>query len=360
MGSLNGNIAPAVDVEFYGDIADNPPSKDEVINQLGELLDVLEEHYRTKPIIYTTYTVYYTYLKDEFEAYPLWIRNVYYQPLFSPGDRWVLWQYTDTAVLEGYEGTEQCIDMNVFRGTEEEWEKLLVQHCAEDRSREEVNSIEESGKQYGEWKPDLADNDFVDAVRQADDYEAGPISHTYRADYDGDGSEEAFVIVGETIDMWGDASKDQITGDMWFVDRDKNAVYLQKASFAAWQEYIVQDGKIYLFVSHDIGLPWITDIYTVEDGEAVVCAEETAHRYMHLSENGQVIAIQDEYDGGYDILDKFGWSGHTWKPYTFIFEHGELTEIPAKEVTSDDVVQIAALSDSVILHTMRMKTAHGS
>lgn len=131
VGSLNGNIAPAVDVEFYGDIADNPPPKAEVIKQLGELLDALEEHYRTKPIIYTTYTAYYTYLKDEFETYPLWIRNVYYQPLFSLGDRWVLWQYTDTAVLEGYEGTEQCIDMNVFRGTEEEWEKLLVQYETE-------------------------------------------------------------------------------------------------------------------------------------------------------------------------------------------------------------------------------------
>lgn len=140
VGSLNGKIAPAVDVEFYGDKADNPPPKDEVVKQLGEMLRKLEEHYQTKPIIYTTYKAYDTYIKGEFEEYPLWIRNVYYQPLFSLGDRWVFWQYTDTAVLEGYEGTEQYIDMNVFRGTEEELKNLLVWSEAEDCSVEETAS----------------------------------------------------------------------------------------------------------------------------------------------------------------------------------------------------------------------------
>lgn len=140
VGSLNGKIAPAVDVEFYGDKADNPPPKDEVVKQLDAMLRKLEEHYQTKPIIYTTYKAYDTYIKGEFEEYPLWIRNVYYQPLFSLGDRWVFWQYTDTAVLEGYEGTEQYIDMNVFRGTEEELKNLLVWSEAEDCSVEETAS----------------------------------------------------------------------------------------------------------------------------------------------------------------------------------------------------------------------------
>ena len=140
VGSLNGKIAPAVDVEFYGDKADNPPPKDEVVKQLGAMLRELEEHYQAKPIIYTTYKAYDAYIKGEFEEYPLWIRNVYYQPLFSLGDRWVFWQYTDTAVLEGYEGTEQYIDMNVFRGTEEELKNLLVQSEAEGCSVEETAS----------------------------------------------------------------------------------------------------------------------------------------------------------------------------------------------------------------------------
>lgn len=126
VGVLDGKIAPAVDVEFYGDKQSNPPQKDELASELRKMLEKLEEHYQVKPVIYTTYKVYHDYIKDEFEEYPLWIRNVYYQPVFTAGNKWTFWQYTDTAVLEGYQGTEKYIDMNVFRGTREELEKLIV------------------------------------------------------------------------------------------------------------------------------------------------------------------------------------------------------------------------------------------
>ena len=130
VGNLNGKIAPVVDVEFYGDKQSNPPEKDEVAGQLGKLLDTLEEYYQIKPVIYTTYAAYNSYIKGEFEDYPLWIRNVYYQPLWGTRGKWTFWQYTDTAVLEGYEGTEKYIDRNVFRGTKEELQELIVQ-CGE-------------------------------------------------------------------------------------------------------------------------------------------------------------------------------------------------------------------------------------
>ena len=127
VGNLNGKMVPMVDVEFYGDKRSNPPEKEEVIKQLGEMLETLEEYYQLKPVIYTTYKVYNKYIKDEFEEYPLWIRNVYYPPLFMIGEKWIFWQYMDNAVLEGYEGAEKYIDMNVFRGTQEELEKLIIQ-----------------------------------------------------------------------------------------------------------------------------------------------------------------------------------------------------------------------------------------
>lgn len=126
VGSLEGKLAPVIDVEFYDDKAGVPPKKEEVAAQLGEMLSVLEEHYQIKPIIYTTYTIYSKYIKGEFEEYPLWIRNVYYPPIGTLGDAWSFWQYTDTAVLEGYVGDEKYIDRNVFKGTEEELEMLLV------------------------------------------------------------------------------------------------------------------------------------------------------------------------------------------------------------------------------------------
>ena len=143
VGNLNGKMAPVVDVEFYGDKESNPPPKDEAVKQLGDMLSALEDCYHVKPVIYTTYKAYNSYIKGEFEEYPLWIRNVYYQP-FITGNKWTFWQYTDTAVLDGYKGAEKYIDMNVFRGTREELKELIVQCEDDDLSMDEELSESEN------------------------------------------------------------------------------------------------------------------------------------------------------------------------------------------------------------------------
>ena len=142
VGSLSGKMAPMVDVEFYGNKRSNPPPKEEVVEQLGEMLRMLEDHYQIRPVIYTTYKVYDDYIKDSFKEYPLWIRNVYYPPFFKTGNKWTFWQYTDNAVLEGYEGSEKYIDLNVFRGTQDELEGLIVQEEYEETSALSLDEME--------------------------------------------------------------------------------------------------------------------------------------------------------------------------------------------------------------------------
>lgn len=127
VGSLDGKFAPVIDVEYYGDKRSNPPAKAEVTENLKSMLDTLEQHYQAKPIIYTTYSVYSEYIKDEFDGYPLWVRSVQCPPGVFFGNNWIFWQYMDTAILEGYKGDEKYIDMNVFRGSKEELGELLVQ-----------------------------------------------------------------------------------------------------------------------------------------------------------------------------------------------------------------------------------------
>ena len=70
--------------------------------------------------------VYYKYLEGEFEEYPLWIRDVYLWPDIALKDKWILWQYSDTSVLKGYQGTERYIDRNAFDGGMEELNKITV------------------------------------------------------------------------------------------------------------------------------------------------------------------------------------------------------------------------------------------
>lgn len=127
VGNLNGKLAPVIDVEYYGNKRNDPPDRAEVVENLSAMLDALEQHYEIKPIIYTTYTVYNDYIKGEFEDYPLWVRSVYCPPTVLFGDKWCFWQYMDTAMLDGYAGDQKYIDVNVFRGTKQELEKLMIQ-----------------------------------------------------------------------------------------------------------------------------------------------------------------------------------------------------------------------------------------
>lgn len=51
----------------------------------------------------------------DFGGYPRWVRSIYYPVTFEAGANWVVWQYCDTAELEGYEGGERFIDLDVLK-----------------------------------------------------------------------------------------------------------------------------------------------------------------------------------------------------------------------------------------------------
>lgn len=126
VGDLSGNLIPVVDIEFYGDKFSDPPEEEELVEELKTMLALLEEEYGVKPMVYTTYTFYYKYLDGEIDGYPLWIRNVYFSPNLDMRGEWTFWQYTDQAVLEGYSGAEEHIDMNVFYGSLDELDEYVI------------------------------------------------------------------------------------------------------------------------------------------------------------------------------------------------------------------------------------------
>jgi len=116
-----GMLPPVIDVEFYGEYISNHPDKDHVSEILDDILFLLTKHYGLKPIIYVTRTSYSLYIKDTFDDYDLWIRDVYLHPFTVSGTNWTFWQYSDQGRLEGYEGVEAYIDLNVFNGTLEDF-----------------------------------------------------------------------------------------------------------------------------------------------------------------------------------------------------------------------------------------------
>ena len=91
------------------------------------MLQKLEEHYGKKPIIYATEKSYECYIANNYEGYPIWIRNVITKPNLIDGREWTIWQYSNRGVLKGYIGKEKYIDLNVFNGSKEDFEKMLFQ-----------------------------------------------------------------------------------------------------------------------------------------------------------------------------------------------------------------------------------------
>ena len=114
--TVNNMLPPVVDVEPYGTYKD---ISEEDLSELRDWLNVIEEKYGVKPIIYTTSKWYNEEIKDSFYDYNIWIRSVYSTP--SKDIDWSFWQYSNRMRLDGYDGEEKYIDMNVYNGSAEEF-----------------------------------------------------------------------------------------------------------------------------------------------------------------------------------------------------------------------------------------------
>ena len=124
--AFNGMLPPVIDLEFYGDKMKNPPKKKDVDTQLKVLLEKLENHYGKKPIIYASEISYALYLANDYEEYDIWISNFATKPImWGDNKKWTFWQYADREKLDGYSGDEKFIDVNVFYGSEEEFNKYI-------------------------------------------------------------------------------------------------------------------------------------------------------------------------------------------------------------------------------------------
>lgn len=115
-------LPPVIDLEFYGSFSEENVERDKIVNELDKMIAALYSHYGMHPIIYTAEEEYALFLEGGYENNPIWIRGVYSKPDIEK--LWTFWQYTNRARLDGYNGTERFIDMNVFNGSFEEFKSF--------------------------------------------------------------------------------------------------------------------------------------------------------------------------------------------------------------------------------------------
>lgn len=218
------------------------------------------------------------------------------------------------------------------------------------------DAVSDSGFMYGKWEPDLTENEFVKAVKKCETSKENCSSLTYAADYDGNGTIEAFVVIGDD-----DYEKEMNRFDgesLWFVDSRHKAVKLMESlpDNARMQQYMKKGNNIYLFFvhyGHAIVRSWETPVYTVQNNQPVCVEESLSYTYKYIDKYGKIMVEQDAYDHFYDGIREDGgepfsfWTGHTWKYYPFRLIDNRLLEMGACELSAEAVKDISPLPISV-------------
>jgi lysozyme len=113
-----GDLPPVLDFEEDGRLPET-----ELRKNLLKWLDLVERHYGVKPILYCNAGFYKKYISGKIDGYTVWIAH-YKSP--KPGiqeEDWHFWQYTEEGNIDGIKGP---VDLNVFKGTSEELQELLI------------------------------------------------------------------------------------------------------------------------------------------------------------------------------------------------------------------------------------------
>jgi len=115
----NGDLPPVLDVEHKP----KHQTDEEFVASVREWLDIVEDYYGVKPIIYTYYKFKTRYLNDSvFDSYPYWIAHYYVDEVEYEGP-WKFWQHTDAGRLPGIRGH---VDFNIYNGSYYDLRKMTI------------------------------------------------------------------------------------------------------------------------------------------------------------------------------------------------------------------------------------------
>lgn len=117
-----GDLPPVIDVEFGGN-SKSVPEKEPFQKELKVFIQQITDAYKQEPILYVTYEAYEKYIQGDFKEYKIWIRDIFKYPKLQGKRVWVIWQYNNRGRVDGITG---FVDLNVFRGSEKDFESLIL------------------------------------------------------------------------------------------------------------------------------------------------------------------------------------------------------------------------------------------
>lgn len=114
-------LPPVIDIEYAGNCKTRP-ERAALLTELRLFATEVERVYKRRPIFYVTEEIYADYLRGQINDYPLWIRDIYFEPRFTDRSEWVFWQFANRGRVKGISG---AVDLNVFNGDAAAFAALL-------------------------------------------------------------------------------------------------------------------------------------------------------------------------------------------------------------------------------------------
>src|SRR5580704_7500857 len=103
-----GDLPPVLDIEqTYG------MAPEKLRERAKEWLQTVQDFYHVQPIIYTNVDFYKQYLRDDFDAYPLWVAHYLQKERPSIYRAWAFWQHSEGGRVNGIQAK---VDFDVFNG----------------------------------------------------------------------------------------------------------------------------------------------------------------------------------------------------------------------------------------------------
>jgi lysozyme len=113
-----GDLPPVLDAEVAGILPVNVFRA-----RIQAWLDIVEAHYKVRPVIYTNAAFYEKYMGPQFNEYPLWVAHYYERKSPRISRPWTFWQHNDKGNVNGIDAK---VDFNVFNGDIIAFNMLLI------------------------------------------------------------------------------------------------------------------------------------------------------------------------------------------------------------------------------------------
>lgn len=113
-----GDLPPVLDIEQT-----NGASVADIQQRAKDWLEMVEKHYKVRPVIYTNVDFYENFLADQFGDYPLWVAHYLAKDKPRTSRNWTFWQHNEKGHVNGIDA---YVDFNAFSGDSSDFKKMLI------------------------------------------------------------------------------------------------------------------------------------------------------------------------------------------------------------------------------------------